>query len=466
MRSFLQTRPTASGLAAIALVVTVSLAMVVSGASVAWTAVAILLAGVVAAIAFVVGPGRANAESHERQRSLAARVMASMGSDPPKTLAGENSEAGIEAILTLLVDAVPQARSRAESAERDRNAAAGVLQEIRLPILGTDHEGRILSANAAMETLLAVAGSHFARALIGRNIAEVVTQREVLDLHRTAAGGESTRGEVRWLLPTGARTVEVSAVPWNVGAGLPGVVLTLMDVTAASEAVRLRTDFVANASHELRTPLAAIKGAIETLEGGAEDEPSMRRRLLRMIADNATRLEDLTRDLLDLSRLESPEAPVSITRVRVEEIESSMRTQFATTLAERDVRLVFQFGVTEVLTDTRLLQLILRNLIENALKFANDDTDVVVKAEHSGGVVRWSVADRGIGIPFDQQQRIFERFYQVDGSRTGNGPKGTGLGLAIVRHAVRSLDGTIRVESVWKQGTTMIVDLPEGDIGH
>lgn len=464
MQSFLHTRPTLAGLAAITLIVGVLLVAVWSGLTAGPITLIVGVTAVVTGLVLVVVPGRRREAARERRRALAARALAEAGERRGGDALREGPDAEIDAALELVADALPQARLRAEQAERARAAAAGVLDEIRLPILGTDHDGKILSVNAAMETLLEAAGSHFARALAGRNLAEVVTQREVLELHRKASAGEIAHGEVRWLLATGARTVEVSAVPWNLGAEQAGVVLTLMDVTAASEADRLRTDFVANASHELRTPLAAIKGAIETLEGGADEEPAMRRRLLRMITDNATRLEDLTRDLLDLSRLESPEAPVSISVVRTAEVESSMRAQFAATLAERDVRLVFRLGVTEMRTDARLLQLILRNLIENALKFANDDTDVVVIAERAEELVRWSVADRGIGIPFDQQQRIFERFYQVDGSRTGNGPKGTGLGLAIVRHAVRSLNGTIRVESVWKQGTTMIVDLPEGTI--
>jgi len=126
-------------------------------------------------------------------------------------------------------------------------------------------------------------------------------------------------------------------------------------------------------------------------------------------------------------------------------------------------------------SDPRLLRAILRNLVENAVKFAHEGTAVRITAEvveparsdDSGGIaassanVRLRVIDRGIGIPLAQQQRIFERFFQGDPARTGDAQgRGTGLGLAIVKHAVRTLGGTIGVESVWQEGTTMTVELP------
>jgi signal transduction histidine kinase len=143
---------------------------------------------------------------------------------------------------------------------------------------------------------------------------------------------------------------------------------------------------------------------------------------------------------------------------------------------ERGIRIEIRntTGTLHIRTDPKLLDLVLRNLVDNATKFAFEKTAIVVGAElmpqTSGSPgVRFSVVDRGIGIPLAHQQRIFERFYQADTARTGEGgkpstdvniPRGTGLGLAIVKHALKNLDGSIRVESVWKQGTTMIVEIP------
>jgi two-component system phosphate regulon sensor histidine kinase PhoR len=461
MLRWFQQRPAVAGFATIMLVGGVSLFAATRDWSAGERAIAILGASVGAGLIFVAGPSRARRSAERERRERVARTLADAGHASGPAL-DEEADADLEAALAAVGRAVPLSRAQAEVAEAARAAASGVLESIRIPVLGTDVDGRIVSANAPALALLSVESSVASRGLTGRNIAEFITQREVLHLHRNAAAGRAGSAEIRWLLPTsGARTVEVTASPWRRGSEAVGVVMTMVDVTEVSEAARLRTDFVANASHELRTPLAAIKGAIETLESGASEEPGIRSRLLRMIAENSTRLEDLTRDLLDLSRLESTEAPIEVSTVRVAEVEASMRAQFAATMAQGTVGLAFRAGVSELRTDPRLLQLILRNLIENALKFAYDGTEVVVGVERMEGGIRWSVADRGIGIPLDQQQRIFERFYQVENSRMGNGAKGTGLGLAIVRHAVKSLDGTIRVESVWKEGTTMIVELPE-----
>ena len=103
----------------------------------------------------------------------------------------------------------------------------------------------------------------------------------------------------------------------------------------------------------------------------------------------------------------------------------------------------------------------LKNLIDNAIKFAFPRTPVRTEARRVGDLVRFRVTDQGAGIPINQQHRVFERFFQVDPARTGfQHRRGTGLGLAIVKHAVKALGGAISVESVWKQGTTMTVDLP------
>lgn len=196
----------------------------------------------------------------------------------------------------------------------------------------------------------------------------------------------------------------------------------------------------------------------------------MRARLSEMIATNVGRLEDLVRDLLDLSRLESPDQTPQTSPVRASEVASGLRELFAPALEARGLTLRFDLdpALERMDTDPRLLQIILRNLVENSTKFAFDRTEIVVTGRalrpregRPRGDAVWTVTDRGIGIPIEHQQRIFERFFQVDGARSGEPTKrGTGLGLAIVKHAVRTLGGSIDVESVWKKGTTMTVKLP------
>jgi signal transduction histidine kinase len=242
------------------------------------------------------------------------------------------------------------------------------------------------------------------------------------------------------------------------------VYLSLEDVSDYQSAIQARTDFVASLSHELRTPLASIKGALETMHEAVHDDPAMTLRLVQMIANNTDRLEALTADVLRLSRLEAEETRAEITDVETAPILESLVTLLDPMCAERGLTIAIDVPpeLAIIRTDAHLFELILKNLLENASKFAFEATTIKVRAERlDSATSRWSVADEGMGIPINQQQRIFERFYQVDAARTG-APKrrGTGLGLAIVKNAVTALEGSIRVESVWKQGTTMIVELP------
>jgi len=240
------------------------------------------------------------------------------------------------------------------------------------------------------------------------------------------------------------------------------VVATLRDITELDGALKLKTDFVANASHELRTPIAAIKGAAETLTIAHADE-AMRTRLVGMIESHVLRLEDMVSDLLDLSKLESESMKLELKAVSLGVLAEEMSGLLEDLCQKRNVTLEFDIApeVESIRTDKRLLVLIAKNLIENAAKFTAEGTSVRIEAQSGDkpGSCVIRVTDRGQGIPLAQQQRIFERFYQVDPARSGT-QRGTGLGLAIVKHAARLLDGTVEVDSVWQQGTTMIVTLP------
>lgn len=300
-------------------------------------------------------------------------------------------------------------------------------------------------------------------------------------MHAKALRGQASRRRVTMAGEQGYRVADVSAVPVPVvggagGAG-HGVLLVLRDVTELSRALQVRTDFAANASHELRTPIAMLRGAVDTLLGPAQEDTAMRGRLLGMLDQNVARLEDLIRDLLDLSRLEALEGSLRVTAVPASELVRVLEEAFAPQCQQAQVSLRFEMdrALEGLRTDRNLVTIILRNLIENAIKFSQAGQAVLVRgwAEASDqgpgqdgqAVAVFEVIDHGPGIPLPMQQRIFERFYQVDASRDGSRvARGTGLGLAIVKHAVRSLGGTIKVKSVWQQGTTMRVELP-GSVG-
>lgn len=363
-----------------------------------------------------------------------------------------------------------QAMRSADSAaafEAAHEELATVLEVIDEPILACDGAQTVVLVNDACEQWLEMPRDD----LLARPIDEVFTNAEALSLHARASRGEACRKRLTFAGEGGNRVADVSALPIPPMGGQPGrgVVLVLRDVSELSRALEIRTDFAANASHELRTPIAALRGAVDTLQGPASEDDVMRTRLLSMLDENVTRLEDLIRDLLDLSRLEALEGSVRLSRVPASELARVLTESFEPMCERGGVALRFDLepALEQLRTDRNLLTIILRNLIENAIKFSSEGDEVLVRGrveqgEEPGGsrTCVFEVVDQGVGIPLPMQQRIFERFYQVDTSRDGSKiARGTGLGLAIVKHAVRSLGGTIRVKSVWQRGTTMTVEL-------
>lgn len=406
-----------------------------------------------------------------------------------------------EYVSRMMRQATPLIRQRLDNDLSNAADLRQVFDAIETPVLAFDARGFLLLFNAAAVQFF----ERQPQQLRGRAVEELFTQADFLDLVALASSNRPATRAIRMPRNQGVRTIQVLASPVRLretawpdaggpiaagsiatgsaasasrvtldqpsssgfagGSGL-GAVMILRDITEQAQAAQLKTDFVANASHELRTPLAAIKAAIETLHDGAADDPPMRTRFLKMIGDNTLRLEDLTRDLIDLSRIETPETELEWRDCSLPALCDDLRPLFEQICSDRKLTIDVRIdpAVQKIQSDHRLLTMIVKNLVDNATKFAAEGTTIrIVATEAAGGarMVRLQVIDEGIGIPLAAQQRIFERFYQVDLSRNGQKQRrGTGLGLAIVKHAAKALGGTISVESVWQQGTTMTVELP------
>lgn len=387
----------------------------------------------------------------------------------PKLAPDAGVLAVVQAWARFMRERADQAEMTLASLEAAYGELATFLQVIDEPLLVCDEQQMAILVNEAACQWLGMGTDD----VLGRGIDEVFTNAEVLSLHARAARGELCRRRVTMLREDGSRVADVSAVPVPVvaeedGQG-HGVLLVLRDVTELARALQIRTDFAANASHELRTPIAALRGAVDTLQGPASEDNAMRARLLSMLDENVFRLEDLIRDLLDLSRLETLEGSVRLSLVPASELVRVLTQSFEPMCERGGVSLRFDLDpdLERLRTDRNLLTIILRNLIENAIKFSDQGDEVLVRGRIEDGegtrdprTCVFEVIDQGQGIPLPMQQRIFERFYQVDPSRDGSKvARGTGLGLAIVKHAVRTLGGNIRVKSVWQRGTTMTVEL-------
>ena len=218
----------------------------------------------------------------------------------------------------------------------------------------------------------------------------------------------------------------------------------------------IRKEFVANVSHELKTPLTSISGFIETLQNGAAENPEVRTRFLDIIAIETSRLKRLIEDLLVLSDIENKKESTYNTFDLKSEIEQTVKT-LELIATKKEVTLITELADNISLTcsSDRFSQMMV-NLIENAIKYSNEGGRVWVRSCECGDEVHISVEDEGIGIAEEHLERLFERFYRVDKSRSTKAG-GTGLGLSIVKHIAVLFDAELKVESQVGKGTVFHV---------
>jgi len=235
-----------------------------------------------------------------------------------------------------------------------------------------------------------------------------------------------------------------------------GIVAVFHDISALKKAENMRRDFVANVSHELRTPVTIIKGYAETLlDGALESDPVRARRFVEIISNHSDRLTNLVNDILTLSSLESKEARLELTPIDVSGTIAKACTLLQERADQKGIAIINEASggaLLRVKADQGRLEQVMVNLLDNAIKYTPGGGTVRLFTEDSGEFVRVSVADTGIGIPFKDLPRIFERFYRVDEARTRE-QGGTGLGLAIVKHIVQLHGGVVAVTSETGKGS-------------
>lgn len=349
-------------------------------------------------------------------------------------------------------------RERFEAAQRtERSRVESMLDAMIEGLVVIDAERHIVLANRAAERIFG-----FSRMMAGGTLLEAVRHHEVATLaQRALVESEPIEHEVRLETPE-PRILQVSAVSLKTrDGGLNGAVLVFHDVTRLRQLEAMRQDFVANVSHELRTPLSLIKSTAETLLEGGKDDPAVAGRFLEIIDKHASRLTVLIDDLLLLAHLDSdrvalePE-PIPLRAAIQESLDDAtpLASSRKVTLAN-DVPVGLQGQV-----DPMRLRQVVGNLVQNAIKYGRAEGHVWVTARRTGGaMVEIAVRDDGPGIPAEDTERIFERFYRVDKARSRE-QGGTGLGLAIVKNLVQAHGGEVRVESTIGNGATFYFTVP------
>ena len=233
----------------------------------------------------------------------------------------------------------------------------------------------------------------------------------------------------------------------------------LSDVTEQNRIETVRSDFVANVSHELKTPIGAVSLLAETLTH--DSDPEVIARLSKRLEAESQRLGRIVNDILDLSRIEG-QLLDDRTAIDLEEIVAEVVDRLSTVADNRRVRIQTQTASTFISGDRLQFISLAHNLIENAVKYSEDNGEVKVTLEYINDekpLVKLQVQDTGIGIPEREQERVFERFYRVDRARSRQSG-GTGLGLSIVRNVAMQHGGTVEVHSVEHEGTTVTVHIP------
>jgi len=349
-------------------------------------------------------------------------------------------------LATALHRMAEQLATRLDALEADDQLMTAVLESLEEGVIALDERGTVIRINERARSLLGTTlALPFARELLPRD----PSLREAIEM--ALAGATTPSAEVT----LHDRTVAVASRPLGTGGG----VVTVLDLTMLRRLEKVRRDFVANVSHELKTPLTAVSGYAETLlDDGIPQE--QRRRFVQTIHDNATRMQRIVDDLLDLSRIESGGWRPVAAQVDVAGMVQDVFTAIHSASSAKGLALVADVSpdATHVRVDPTAFRQILTNLVENAVRYTREGS-VTVRTRKTDDGVWVDVSDTGIGIATEHLPRIFERFYRVDAGRS-RAEGGTGLGLAIVRHLVDAHGGRVEATSTVGRGTTISVLLP------
>ena len=324
-------------------------------------------------------------------------------------------------------------------------------------VIVVEPDGKVLFINDVFADLFDVRPA----AAIGKNYWEVFRQERIHALIVQALESRAgVRGECSVIGALEERHFEVQISAVRGDGGFLGAAVILHDVTTIRQLEKMRSEFVANVSHELKTPLSSIIGAADTLKGGAMNDVEHRDGFVEMIRRHADDLKKLIDDLLDLAKIESTGTKIDKQPSAVAEIFEDLRRRFEQDASAKMIALVFSASDGEMASCSRTkIRQALANLIENALKYTDAGGRVAVEAASSGEWTTFSVADSGIGISEEDQNRVFERFYRTEKSRSRDAG-GTGLGLSIVKHVAESHGGFVELESRPGSGSTFRVRIP------
>lgn len=344
---------------------------------------------------------------------------------------------------------------------KERNVKTNaILSSMINGIIAVDNNKRIMFVNSSAEQMFNFKESE----IVGKHILKVLRNNKLDDqIHNMITNNIMMRIELEVDEPE-KRIFNLYSNPIvtsEIGNEKIGVVIIIQDVTEMKKLENMRKDFVANVSHELKTPLTSIKGFVETLLDGAAEQGEVRKKFLGIIDVEVGRLSSLIEDLLVLSEIEKNETVANHEEINLFYSTRNIMEMLSEVAKSRHISLLFNCdeALPTLYGNEGWFKQMVVNLVDNAIKYTNEDGEIRVNISHVEDEIRLSVKDNGVGISEEHLERLFERFYRVDKARSRS-IGGTGLGLAIVKHVVISFGGSIDVLSEYGKGTEFVVRLP------
>lgn len=372
----------------------------------------------------------------------------------------ETGDPQLDALAHGIAGAANLLREGLAEADRRIDESQNVLDDLVDAVIVVDEQGRVTRVNPA-------AGIYFGQlphtTMLGHTLLECTLNHRLDELVRQCLSTRMAAETVLNIYSPKERSLAVAIIPrLSPSLELFGAVAVLHDITEIRRVDRLQKDFVANASHELRTPITGISVMAQSLLAGALEDKDLTERFVGSISDSANRLSRLVDDLLYLNVQESGKQPEQ-ELVDLSEVAESVTEKLRPQASQRDIQLSCSTSESFfVRGDSQDLWRAVMNLVDNAIRYTDPKGSIEVITEPWLAGVRLSVRDTGIGIPADQLDKVFERFYRVDVARSRE-TGGTGFGLSIVSNIVERHGGRVEVESRVGEGSTFSVILPVQD---
>ena len=356
----------------------------------------------------------------------------------------------VQPLLSKIGRQSRQIRLQLEAARRQQKEFSIITENMQEGLLVIDRYTMVLSVNSSVGRLL--------------KVKEVKTGESVYLLNRSEefrdVVGQVLEGKhENKILRLDGSDIQVIANPVTRENKTEGAVILLVDVTEKVEREQLRREFSANVSHELKTPLTSISGFAEIMQDGFVKDEDVKVFAGRIYKE-AQRLIRLVGDVIRISRLDEGGVPYQWEELDLYSMVHDIFSTLHEAARKQEVHMYMEGGSTMLDTVPTIMEEVLYNVCDNAIKYNHRGGEVFVQLKDEGDVVRINVRDTGIGIPKEDQERIFERFYRVEKSHSKE-IGGTGLGLSIVKHGVKTLNGRLWLKSEPGQGTEIIMEFPK-----